>query len=62
MKGYFKYTTQLISSNGRFHCSALSEHPLPYTVDPHIQEANLYVLESFSVWVLIFQSEWKGNY
>lgn len=30
MKGYFKYTTQLISSKGRFHCSALSEHPLPY--------------------------------
>lgn len=30
MKGYFKYTTQLISSKGRFHCSALGEHPLPY--------------------------------
>lgn len=30
MKGYFKYTTQLISSKGRFHCSALREHPLPY--------------------------------
>lgn len=30
MKGYFKYTTQLISSKGRFHRSALREHPPPY--------------------------------
>ena len=30
MKGYFKYTTQLISSKGTFHCSVLSKHPPPY--------------------------------
>lgn len=31
MKGYFKYTTQLISSKGRFFYAVLGEHPLPHT-------------------------------
>lgn len=53
MKGYFKYTTQLISSKGRIRCSVLDEHPLTYRP---LNTGSVFKFAFFSVCI---QDEWN---